>query len=609
MSGPTRRDVLAFGVAGAAAALLPAGVRGQEVESHGLSTFGDLKYPRDFQALDYVNPHAPKGGTFSRQIEQLIGNQNFNSFDTLHIFCLRGDGAAGMDLCFASLMARANDEADALYGLAAESVIVSADRLIYRFRLRKNLTFHDGSPLTAEDCAWSFNTIKAKGHPYFAQPLHSFVVAVAEAPDMVRVTLAPGRGRSLPLLVATLPIFSKAWWAGRDFEQPSLDVPLSSGPYKVGRFQTGQSIDLERVKSWWGEALPIEVGTNNFDRLRWDYYRDRAVAFEAFKARNFLFREEFTSWIWANGYDFPAAKDNRVRRETLPDQTPSAAQGWFFNTRRPKFADPRVRQALGMAFDFEWTNKTIMFSSYARTVSFFQNSDMMASGKPSAEELALLEPYRDRLSPLVFGDAVLPPVSDGSGEDRTLLREAAGLLKQAGWSIDGGKLRNAKGEAFTIEFLDDDNSLERHTAPLIKNLSRLGIDANYRLVDTAQFQARADVFDFDMLVRRYSFGLTPGDDVVFTWSSRAAATNGSYNMAGIADPVVDALLQKIIAADSRDALDTVCRALDRVLRAGFYWIPQWSKPEHWLAYWDVFIHPETKPRYARGAPDIWWSKE
>jgi microcin C transport system substrate-binding protein len=604
----SRRALLLSAAAGAAAALLPRGAVAEEVESHGLSTFGDLNYAEGFSAFDYVDPDAPKGGVFSQQVYQLVYNQNFNTFDSLHIYSLRGQGAAGVGSCFASLMTRALDEPDAMYGQAAETVRVSPDRLTYRFRLRPGLTFHDGTPIEAEDCAFSFNTLKAKGHPYISQPLQSFREAVAEGAGVVRVDLAPTRGRDLPLLVANLPIFSRRWWEGRDFEASSLERPLGSGPYRVGRFDVGKFIEIERVPDWWGHRLPTGVGINNFDVVRFEYFRDRDVAFEAFKARVFLFREETTSRFWATGYDFPAARDGRVKREELPDQTPSGAQGWFFNTRREKFKDPRVRRALGFAFDFEWTNKNIMFGSYDRTASFFQNSDLVATGKPSEAELALLEPFRTRLPAEVFGEAVLPPRSDGSGEDRKLLREATRLLREAGWSIVEGRLRNAKGDAFTIEFLDDDDSLERHTAPLIKNLSRLGIEASYRVVDAAQLQARMDAYDFDMLVRRHTMSATPGEGLRGSFSSQAAGMRGTYNLAGIADPVVDALIEAIVAAQSREALTVAGRALDRVLRAGHYWIPQWYKANHWLAYWNVYDHPVAKPRYGRAVPDIWWWK-
>ncbi|MFN8828562.1 MAG: extracellular solute-binding protein [Labrys sp. (in: a-proteobacteria)] len=606
--GFSRRQLLALGAIGAAAALLPAGARAEEIESHGLSTFGDLAYPADFSHFAYVDPAAPKGGTLSQQPPTVILNQGFNTFDSLHIYTLKGDGAAGVERCFATLMARAFDEADTLYAYAARSVRTSADRLTYRFFLRPGITFHDGTPITAEDVAWTFMTLKTIGHPQIAATLQAMIEAVAEAPDTVLVRLAPERGRSLPLTIASLPIFSKAWWKDRDFTASSLTVPLGSGPYRVGRVAPGQFVEFERVAGWWGETLPCMVGQNNFDRLRFEYFRDREVAFEAFKAKAFLFREEFTSRIWATGYDFPAVASGDVVRETVEDQTPSGAQGWFFNTRRDKFKDARVRQALGLAFDFAWTNKNIMFSSFDRTASFFQNSDMMATAAPGPDELAILEPFRDRLPATVFGPAVEPPVSDGSGSDRGLLRQAAGLLREAGWVLQSGKLQNAAGEPFTIEFLDDDTSLERHTAPLIANLGRLGIEASYRVVDAAQFQSRVEVFDFDMLVRRYSLGLTPGDEIRSFWSSKSAATPGSRNLAGISDPVVDALIEAIIAADSRATLNTACRALDRVLRAGHYWIPQWYKASNWFAYWNVFAKPPVKPRYARGVTETWWSK-
>jgi microcin C transport system substrate-binding protein len=608
MSGIDRRTLLKTGFLGAASALLPAGAKGAEVESHGLSTFGDLKYGPDFKAFDYVRADAPKGGAFSRQIFETRYNQGFNTFDSLHIFILKGDGAAGMQDCFASLLARAFDEPDAMYPYAAQSVTVSPDRQTYRFRLRPGLTFHDGSPLTAQDCAWSFNTLKARGHPYIAAPLHSFVEAVAEAPDLVRVTLAPARGRDLPLVIAALPIFSKAWWASRDFSQSSLEVPLGSGPYRVGRVDAGQSISFERVRDWWGENLPSLLGRYNFDMLTYDYYRDPNAAFLGFTTRNFLFREENSSNRWATGYDFPAVKDGRVKRETTRDYTPSGAQGWLFNTRRPQFADPRVRQALGMALDFEWTNKNLMFSSYQRTTSIFENSPLKAMGKPSPEELAVLEPFRGKVSDAVFGEAILPPVTDGSGSDRTVLRDAGRLLHESGWTIDNRVLKNARGEAFTIEFLEDNDLLLSITSAMIQNLGRLGIAANFRIVDAAQYQSRTDKFDFDIISRRISFDLTPGEALRGYFSSQMANVQGSLNSSGIADPVLDTLIDRIIAADSRAELTTMCHAFDRVLRSGYYWIPAWFRPVHWFAYWDVFEHRDSGVIYEIEVPELWWAK-
>jgi microcin C transport system substrate-binding protein len=361
------------------------------------------------------------------------------------------------------------------------------------------------------------------------------------------------------------------------------------------------------VKDWWGADLAVSRGQNNFDILRYEFYRDRDVAFEGFSGRNYLFREEFTSRIWATRYEFPAIRDGRVKRDILPDQTPAGAQGWFFNTRREKFKDRRLREALIYAFDFEWVNKNIMYGSYLRNHSVFQNSTMMANGKPSAEELALLEPFRGRVPDEVFGEPFVPPVSDGSGQDRALLRKANAILQEAGYVVRDGKRVSPKGERITIEFLHDEPSFQPHHLAYIKNLTTLGIDANFRLVDPAQHKKRTDEFDFDMVVHRFGFSSTPGDSLRTYFTSQAAALKGSQNLSGIADPVVDALVDLIIAAETRPALITACRALDRVIRAGRYSVPHWYKASHWIAYWDVFARPaQNKPAYARGIPETWW---
>lgn len=583
-----------------------AAAQGVEVTSHGLSAFGDLKYPADFRHFDYVEPAAPKGGVFSQQIASTAYNQTFNTFNSFNILILKGEGAAGVEQTFATLMARANDEPDAMYGLAAESVTVSADRLTYRFKLRAGITFHDGSPITAEDVAWTFTTLKAKGHPFISQTIRDMTEAVAEGPGVVRVVFSPKRSRDLPLVVAGLPILSKAYYATRSFEETTMEPVLGSGAYKVGRFEQGRFVELERVKDWWGAGLPTEVGQNNFDTIRYDYYRDRNVAFEAFKSGAFLFREEFTSRIWATQYDFPALKDGRVRQEVLTDLTPSGAQGWFLNTRLPKFRNVKIREALSWAFDFEWTNRTIMFDLRKRTWSYFQNSDMMATGAPSPEELALLEPYRADLPAEVFGEPWAPPASDGSGQDRRLLREAQRLFREGGLTLKDGKLVDASGTPFTLEFMDFEPGLEPHTNGLIKNLRQLGVDASIRRVDPAQYEARLKDFDFEVTTKRYSVGATPGEAAKLFWSSEAARTPGSQNLSGIADPVLDRLIDRMLQASSRSELTTVCRAIDRVLRAGRYWIPQWHSATHWFAYWDVYARPPEKPRYARGAPETWW---
>src|SRR6516225_6469357 len=602
----TRRHTLALGAGALASTLARSALADEGPERHGISAFGDLKYPAGFKHFDYVAPDAPKGGAFSQVGSNRVFNQNFLTFNSLNIFILKGDGAQGMELTFAGLMARAADEPDAIYGLAARAVRISTDGLSYRFLMRPGITFHDGSPLTAHDVAFSLKILKDKGHPIAQQFLRDF--AGAEAPDdaTVVVRFAPHRARDAPLFAASLPIFSRDYYSKRPFGETTLEVPLGSGPYKVGRFEPGRHIEYERVKDWWGADLPVTRGQNNFDIVRYEYYRDREVAFEGFTARSYLFREEFTSRIWATRYDFPALRDGRVKRDVIPDDTPSGAQGWFFNTRREIFKDKRLREAFIDAFDFEWTNKNIMYESYQRTHSVFQNSDMMAVGKPSADELALLESFRGKVPDEVFGEPFVPPVSDGSGHDRSLLRKASALLQQAGFVIKDGKRVTPQGEPISVEFLLDEPSLQPHHMPFIKNLGTLGIEASLRIVDPVQYRKRVDDFDFDLTVQRFSFSSTPGDSLRNYFSSQAAALRGSQNLAGISDPVIDALIEQIIAADGRTSLTTACRVLDRVIRTGRYWVPHWYKASHWLAYWDVFGRPATKPRYARGIPETWW---
>lgn len=608
MNRVTRRDVLIIGAGAAASSAigLPAKAQQADAERHGISAFGDLKYPADFPHFDYVDPRAPKGGTFSQVGPSRQFNQSFFTFNSLNSFILRGDAPQGMEMTFATLMARASDEPDGMYGLAAKSVRISADGLAYRYTLRPEAKFHDGTKITAQDVAFTFNLLKEKGHPIITQLLRDF--AGAEAADDLTVVakFAPSRARDVPLFVAGLPIFSKAYYSVKNFDETTMEIPLGSGGYKVGRFEPGRYIEYDRVKDWWGADLPVSRGQNNFDVLRFEYYRDRDVAFEGFTGKSYLFREEFTSRTWATRYDFPAIKDNRVKREVLPDDTPSGAQGWFLNTRLPKFKSPQLREALIYAFDFEWTNKTLMYGSYDRTHSVFQNSDMMANGKPSPEEVALLEPFRGKVPDEVFGDPFVPPVSDGSGQDRALLRKASQLLQQAGYVIKDGKRVTPQGERISIEFLIEEPTFQPHHMPFIKNLNTLGIDANLRIIDAAQMQKRRNDFDFDIVIQRFSFSSTPGDSLRSYFSTAAANLKGSQNLAGVADPAIDTMIDKIIAANTRADLTTACRALDRLIRAGRYWIPQWNKASHWLAYWDVFSRPAVKPRYARGVPETWW---
>jgi microcin C transport system substrate-binding protein len=587
--------LLAAGLSAALAAPLAAEPK------HGLSIFGDLKYPAGFKHFDYVNPDAPKGGTASQ-----IGSGGLTTFDSFNSFILKGDAAQGMTLVFDSLMTRALDEPDAVYGLVAETADVAPDGLSVTFKLRPEAKFADGSPVTAEDVVFSFDTIKAKGHPALAIPLRDVTKAEALDPATVRYTFQGTLIRDLPITVATLPILSKAYYTAHEFDKTSLDPPLGSGPYKVGPFKAGTYVTYLRRADYWGRDLPVNVGTNNFDEVRYEYYRDRTLELENLLAGNFDFREEFTSKDWAGGYNKDVVKQGRVKLLTLADERPSGAQGFFINTRRDKFRDVRVREALGLAFDFEWSNKNLFFGLYTRTASYFENSDLKAKGLPSPEELALLEPYRDKLPPAVFGEAVSPPVTDGSGNNREQLRKAAKLLADAGWTQTPQGLRNAKGEPFSVEILLDSPSFERIVGPYLKNLKAIGIEATMRRVDPAQYEQRMKDFDFDMTTERYALRLTPGIELKTFWGSQAAATKGSFNLAGIADPVLDELIDKIVTAKSRAELEAATRAADRVLRAGYYWVPQWYKGAHNLAFWDKFGWPATKPKYERGALDTWW---
>jgi microcin C transport system substrate-binding protein len=608
--GLSRRRLLGFGAGAVAAGAIGTRLSAQPAagaERHGMSAFGDLKYPADFPHFDYADPKAPKGGAFSWIGPSTMFNQNQLTFNSLNSYILRGDAAQGMELTFATLMVRAEDEPDAMYGLAARSVSISPDGLTYRFAMRPEARFHDGSRITAHDVAFSLTTLKANGHPVITQLLRDMDGAEALDDATVVVRFAAGRARDVPLFAAgSMPIFSKAYYAKQPFDQTTLEAPLGSGPYKVGRFSPGRNIEYVRVPDWWGAKLPVGRGRYNFDTVRYEYFRDREIGFEGFTAKAYLFREEFTSRIWATRYDFPAMKDGRVKREVLPDQTPSGAQGWFLNTRRAKFKNPKLREALVYAFDFEWTNKTVMFGSYDRTHSVFQNSDMMAKGKPSAEEVVLLEPFRGKVSDEVFGEPFVPSVSDGSGQDRALLRKASQLLQDAGYVIKDGRRIGPDGERISIEFLLAEQSFQPHHMPYIKNLSTLGIDAKIRMVDPVQLQQRRNEFDFDVTIQRFSFSSTPGDSLRSFFSSQAAALKGSQNLAGIADPAIDAMIERVIAAQSRAELTTACRALDRLIRAGRYWIPHWYKASHWIAYWDTFGRPATKPRYARGVLETWW---
>ena len=568
---------------------------------HGLSAFGELKYPADFQNFAYVNPNAPKGGRMS-----LVGSGGVITFDTFNGFILKGDKAQGLELLFDTLMARAFDEPDAAYGLVAQSVEVASDRKSVTFRLRPEAKFADGSPLTSADVVFTFATIKEKGDPRLRQVLSDVVRAAASDALTVRYEFQGDLVRDLPLVVASLPVLSKAYYSQHAFEETSLEPPLGSGPYAISDFKQGTFVVYKRRADYWAKDLPVNRGRFNFDAVRFEYFRDRTIALEALKGGQFDLREEFTARNWSSSYDIPAVREKRLLRVTLPDERPSGAQGFFINTRRQKYKDPRVRRVLDLAFNFEWTNRNIFFGLYTRSHSLFENSSMKAEGRPAPAELALLEPFRDKLPAEAFGEVYVPPVSDGNEADRRMLSAASQLLEAAGWTIKDGKRMNAAGTVLDAEFLIFEPSFEPVLGNYIKNLRALGIDASIRRVDPAQYERRMKSFDFDIVVRRYVMSMTPGPELKSYLGSPAAVQEGSLNLAGVKDPVIDALLDKVVQAKSRDELVTVIRTLDRVVRSGHYWVPHWFKASHNLAYWDRFSKPETKPKYTLGEVDTWW---
>ncbi|MGL4397717.1 MAG: extracellular solute-binding protein [Hyphomicrobium sp.] len=559
---------------------------------HGISVFGELKYGPDFKHFDYVNPDAPKGG---RMVT--MGTGGATTFDTFNKFIQKGDAAQGLDSLFDSLMASAQDEPDAAYGLIARSADVAADGMSVTFKLRPEAKFSDGSPVTADDVVTSFQLIKEKGHPAYSMPLRDVAAAEALDPETVRYTFSGTLTRDLPLLVAGLPVFSKAFYTSQPFDETSLKAPLGSGPYKMKNFNAGSFVAYERRDDYWAKDLPVNRGRFNFGEIRYDYFRDRNIELENLKAGGFDFREEFTSVSWATAYDIPAVRDGRLIKDTLADERPSGAQGYFINTRRDKFKDVRVRQALDLAFDFEWSNKKLFYGLYKRTSSFFENSDMKAEGPPTVDELALLEPFKDKLPPAVFDAPYSPPVTDASGNNRDNLKKARDLLIAAGYG---------EAKPLEIEFLMFEPMFERITGPYVENLKRIGVKATMRMVDPAQYERRMKAFDFDMSTQRYALRLTPGVELRAYWGADAAKIDGSFNLAGISDPVVDALIDKIVAAKSRAELVTATRAIDRVLRAGHYWVPHWYKASHNIAYWNKFSRPATKPKYDPAVLDTWW---
>ncbi|WP_052812750.1 extracellular solute-binding protein [Desulfonatronum thioautotrophicum] len=582
---------------------LPGSVFGAEpVWRHGLALHHDLKYPPDFTHFEYVNPDAPKGGEM-----RLAG---IGTFDSLNPFILRGTPPLGMGMIFETLTVRSLDEPFSEYGLIAESMQVPDDHSWVAFTLREEARFHDGSSIAVEDVIFTLNVLQTKGHPFYRAYYANVVSAEKIGPRQVRFSFGGSVNRELPLIIGQMPVLSKAFWEDRDFERTTLDIPLGSGPYRITRVEPGRSITYQRVKDYWAADLPVNRGRFNFDVMRYDYYRDVNVALEAFKAGEYDFRQENVARNWAMGYDGPALRQGRIIMEEIPHELPTGMQGFVFNTRRPAFRDPLVREALAEIFDFEWSNTNLFHGAYTRTASYFSNSELASEGLPSEEELALLTPHRDILPEPVFTGVFQPSVTDGSGNIRGNMRLALALLEEAGWVISGRDRRlrhTSSGEALEFEILLNDPSFERVCLPYARNLDRLGISARVRTVDATQYQNRMNDFDFDMTVGLFPQSLSPGNEQRDFWTSAAAATPGSRNIAGVRDPVVDELVDLVIAAPDRESLVTRTRALDRVLLWGHYVVPHWHSRVFRVAYWDNFARPETNPRYGL-ALDAWWVK-
>ena len=565
---------------------------------HGIALHGQPKYGPDFPHFDYVNPNAPKGG--EARFAAIGG------FDTFNPFNIKGEAAAGIGQLFETLLMSSADEPFSEYGLIAESVDVAEDRGSVTFAIRPQAKFHDGGPITADDVLFSFETLKTKGSPFFRLYYANVAKAEKMGERQVKFTFAPGENRELPLIMGQMPVLAKKYWENRDFAATTLDVPVGSGPYRVERFEAGRFIVYQRDGNYWGKDLPVNRGLHNIDRLRYDYYRDVVVALEAFKAGAYDLRLENSAKQWATGYDFPALTKGLVKKETFSRQMPAGMQGFAFNLRRPLFQDPRVRQALGYAFDFEWSNRNLFYNQYTRTRSYFDNSELAARGLPSPEELALLEPLRKELPPEVFTTVYEPPVANDDAQLRANMQKALQLLQGAGWTFRDRKLVNAKtGEPFRFELLIAEPTWERIGLPFARNLERLGIEMSVRSVDSAQYENRLRAFDFDVVVNVWGQSLSPGNEQREFWSSAAADQPGSRNLVGLKNPAVDRLVDQVIAAPDRPSLVTRVRALDRALQWNFLVIPHWHIPYDRVAFWDKFGYPAVTP--LQGVQlDTWW---
>lgn len=564
---------------------------------HAIAMHGAPKYGPDFPHMDYVVPDAPKGGTLKQFAT--------GSFDSLHPWIVKGTPPVGLGLVYDTLMTSSADEAFTEYGLAAESIEVPEDRSWVTFTLRPEARFHDGQPMTADDVLWTFNALRDKGAPFYRFYYANVATVETLGERRIKFTFDGAVNRELPLILGQMPVLPKHYWADKDFAEATLTPPLSSGPYRIAAWEPGRYVEYERVPDYWGKDLPVNVGRYNFDRIRYDYYRDTTVALEAFKAGAYDLRPENVSKLWATGYDVPALRSGELVKEEFAHHRPSGMQGFGFNLRRPLFADPKVRQALAYAFDFEWSNANLFYGQYTRTDSYFDNSDLASTGLPDEAEQALLTPLKDSVPPEVFTQTYEPPSSAGQGALRQNLRTAMALLREAGWTVENGTLTK-DGQPFTFEILLSSPTFERVALPFTQNLKRLGITTTVRTVDSAQYQNRMDSFDFDMTVVSWGQSLSPGNEQREFWGCPAAQTPGSRNYTGICSPAIDSLIDTIIQAGDREALVTAVRALDRVLLWNHLVIPHWHIPYDRLAYWNKFGMPDTVPM--QGVQILtWWA--
>ncbi|MSO68728.1 MAG: ABC transporter substrate-binding protein [Alphaproteobacteria bacterium] len=566
--------------------------------SHGIAMHGDLKYGPD-QGFDYVNPDAPKGGT--------LRLASVGTYDNLNPFIIKGVAADGINLVFETLMEPSSDEAFSEYGLIAEKIEMPAGRSWVIFTLRAEARWHDGTPITVADVIFSLETLKTQGSPNY----RLYYANVDRAEDLgerrVKFSFSGGENRELPLIIGQLPIISKAYYTAHKFDETTLQPPLGSGPYKVSKVESGRSITYERVKDYWGANFPRQRGRYNYDLIRYDYFRDPTVALEAFKAHAYDFRVENSAKEWATQYVGPNFDRKLAIKEELRHELPTGMQGFAVNIRRPLFADVRVRQALIQAFDFEWANKNLFYGQYTRTESYFSNSELASSGLPSAEELALLEPLKADLPPEAFTQAYKAPATDGSGNNRANLKNAAALLDAAGYVVKDKKRIDPKtGRPMEFEFLMGSPGFERIVGPYAKSLARLGIECKLRVVDSSQYVERLRKFDFDMVVQSFGQSLSPGNEQRNYWSSKAADAPDSGNVVGIKSKAIDILIEHVIAAKDRKSLITATRALDRVLLFGYYVVPNWHIRTFRIAYWDIFERPKISPKYGLGFIDAWW---